>query len=236
MGGGRGQRAAPVSGRAGAVAEHRLLGVRWLSPSAYVLRLQRGALAFEPGQYVTLGVAGSTARREYSVYSGCGDRFLEVLIKQVEGGVVSHQLARLQPGAVLECDGPFGYFTIPPQRRAGPLLCIASGTGIAPFHSFARSYPRLDFRLLHGVRTAAERYDSKEYPADRYLPCLSRAAAADAPPGSYRGRVTDYLRDHPVPPGTACYLCGNSEMIFAAFDILKKQGIAGADLFAEVYF
>ena len=218
------------------MAEHRLLGVRWLSRSAYVLRLERGSLQFEPGQYVTLGVAGSTARREYSIYSGCRDPYLEVLIKQVEGGSVSRQLARLPAGAVLECDGPFGYFTIPPARRDGPLLFIASGTGIAPFHSFARSHPGLDYRLLHGIRTATERYDSAGYPADRYLPCLSRVAAADAPPGSYRGRVTDYLRGHPPAPGTACYLCGNSEMIFATFDLLKKQGIPGADLFAEVYF
>lgn len=218
------------------MAEHRLLGVRWLSPSAYVLRLARGALQFEPGQYVTLGVAGSTARREYSVYSGCGDPFLEVLIKQVEGGSVSRRLALLSGEAVLECDGPFGYFTIPPERRDGPLLFVASGTGVAPFHSFARSHPGLDYRLLHGVRTAAECYDSTHYPPDRYLPCLSRVAAEEAPRGSYRGRVTDWLSDHPVAPGTACYLCGNSEMIFAAFDILKRQGIPGADLFAEVYF
>lgn len=218
------------------MAEHRLLTVRWLSRSAYVLRLERGALAFEPGQYVTLGLAGSTARREYSIYSGCRDPFLEVLIKQVEGGAVSRQLARLAPGAVLECDGPFGYFTIAAARRAAPLLFIASGTGIAPFHSFVRSHPRLDYRLLHGVRTAAEQYDSAEYAPDRYLPCLSREAPADTPPAGYRGRVTDYLREHPAAAGTACYLCGNSEMIFAAFDLLKKQGIAGADLFAEVYF
>ena len=218
------------------MAEHRVLSIRTISPSAYVLRLERGNLAFAPGQYVTLGLAGSTARREYSVYSGCRDPFLEVLIKQVEGGTVSRQFARLPTGAVLDCDGPFGYFTIPPARRGGPLLFIASGTGIAPFRSFARSYPRLNFRLLHGVRTMTERYDSPEYPPERYLSCLSRVAAADAPRGSYRGRVTDYLRNHPVTPGTACYLCGNSEMIFAAFDILKKQGIAGADLFAEVYF
>ena len=218
------------------MAEHRVRGVRRLSASAYVLRLERGELAFEPGQYVTLGLAGSTARREYSVYSGRGDPFLEVLIKEVEGGSVSRQLARLAPGAVLDCDGPFGYFTIPAARRGEPLLFIASGTGIAPFRSFARSYPGLEYRILHGVRTASERYDSTEYPAERYLSCLSRVPAAAVPRHSYQGRVTDYLREHPVAPGTACYLCGNSEMIFAAFDILKKQGIAGADLFAEVYF
>ena len=37
-------------------------------------------------------------------------------------------------------------------------------------------------------------------------------------------------------PGTLCYLCGNSEMIFEAFDILKSGGIPSTDLFAEVYF
>ena len=218
------------------MAEHRVRSIRNVSPSAYVLRLERGALTFEPGQYVTLGLAGSTARREYSIYSGCDDTFLEVLIKQVQGGSVSRQLARLQPGAVLECDGPFGYFTIPQPRRSRPLLFVASGTGIAPFRSFTRSYPSLDYRILHGIRTAGERYDCAEYPPDRYLACLSRRPEAGAPAGSYQGRVTAFLRDRPVAPGTVCYLCGNSEMIFDAFDILKNQGVPSADLFAEVYF
>ena len=216
------------------VAEHRVQAIRRLSPSAYLLRLERGELAFEPGQYVTLGLPGSTARREYSIYSGSGDPFLEVLIKQVEGGTVSHQLARLAPGAALEVDGPFGYFLIPEAVRGRPLLFVASGTGIAPFHCFVRSYPGLDYRLLHGVRTASETYDRHCYPRDRYLACLSREAAATA--AGFAGRVTAYLRAHPAIPGTLCYLCGNSEMIFEAFDILKAAGIPGTDLFAEVYF
>ena len=215
------------------MTEHRVRALRRLSASAYVLRLERGELAFEPGQYVTLGLPGSTARREYSIYSGSADPYLEVLVKQVEGGSVSHQLARLAPGAAVEIDGPFGYFLVAPAARARPLLMVASGTGIAPFHCFARSYPDLDYRLLHGVRGAAETYDRGAYPAARYLPCLSREPA---PPGGFAGRVTAYLRQHPVAAGTLCYLCGNSEMIFEAFDILKSAGIPGTDLFAEVYF
>ena len=214
--------------------EHRVHSIRRLSPSAYVLRLERGALDFAPGQYVTLGLLGSTARREYSIYSGCDDPFLEVLIKQVEGGTVSHQLARLVPGAALEVDGPFGYFLIPEEARERPLLFVASGTGIAPFHCFIRSYAGLDYRLLHGVRTTTETYDRHCYPPDRYLACLSREpVAADA---GFAGRVTTYLDAHPTAPGTLCYLCGNSEMIFEAFDILKAGGISSTDLFAEVYF
>ena len=218
------------------MTEHRVRALRRLSPSAYVLRLERGGLAFEPGQYVTLGLPGSTARREYSIYSGSGDPFLEVLVKQVEGGAVSHQLARLAPGAVLELDGPFGYFLVAEAARSRPLLLVASGTGIAPFHCFTRSYPDLNYRLLHGVRTAAETYDRGVYPAGRYLACVSREPAAAPAPGWFRGRVTAYLRQHPAAAGTLCYLCGNSEMIFEAFDILKAAGIPSTDLFAEVYF
>ena len=216
------------------MAEHHVQSIRWVSPSAYVLRLERGDLKFEPGQYLTLGLPGSTARREYSIYSGSDDPFLEVLIKQVEGGTVSHHLARLTPGAALEVDGPFGYFLIPESARGRPFLFVASGTGIAPFHCFARSFPGLDYRLLHGVRTATETYDRHRYPHARYLACLSREpAATDA---GFAGRVTACLRARPATPGTLCYLCGNSEMIFEAFDILKAGGIPGTDLFAEVYF
>ena len=214
--------------------EHRVQSVRWLSPSAYVLRLERRELAFEPGQYLTLGLPGSTARREYSIYSGSSDPFLEVLIKQVEGGAVSHQLARLAPGAALECDGPFGYFTIAEPSRRRPLLFVASGTGIAPFHCFTRSYPDLDYHLLHGVRITTETYDRDRYPPAHYLACLSREPNSVG--SSFAGRVTAYLRAHPAAPGTRCYLCGNSEMIFDAFDILKAGGIPSSDLFAEVYF
>jgi ferredoxin--NADP+ reductase len=42
--------------------------------------------------------------------------------------------------------------------------------------------------------------------------------------------VTDYLREHPADPAWLCYLCGNCDMIYEAFDILRSQ------LFAEVYF
>ena len=128
-----------------------------------------------------------------------------MLIKQVEGGTVSHQLARLVPGAALEVDGPFGYFLIPEAARECPLLFVASGTGIAPFHCFARSYTGLDYRLLHGVRTATETYDRHCYPPDRYLACLSREpVTAD---GGFAGRVTAYL-DAPMPRRPArCAAC-----------------------------
>ncbi len=211
---------------------HRVREIRELSPSAYVLQMERGGLEFEPGQYINVGPQDSIAMREYSVYSGKDDDFLEVLIKEVEGGLVSRALRRVRVGDSVAVEGPFGFFLTDPEERArGRYLFIASGTGISPFHSLVRSYPEIDYTLLHGVRTLSERYEREAYDPARTIACLSREAGGD-----FSGRVTDYLREHPVDPASLCYLCGNCDMIYESFDILRSQGVAGSHLFAEVYF
>ena len=62
-----------------------------------------------------------------------------------------------------------------------------------------RSDPALDYLLLHGVRTLDDCYETEAYAADRYVPCVSRGS------GGYQGRVTDYLREHPVAASTPCF-------------------------------
>jgi ferredoxin--NADP+ reductase/benzoate/toluate 1,2-dioxygenase reductase subunit len=210
---------------------HRVLAVRELSTSAYVLRFERNGLEFSPGQYVNVGITGRHDVREYSVYSGVGDDAMEILVKEVEGGLVSQRLRRCRPGDELTVEGPFGFFTIAPQAlRERHFVLIGTGTGISPFHCFAASYPDLDYRVLHGVRAPAECYEHGVF-GGRVTSCVSRGRGGD-----FQGRVTDYLRSHPVEPGWLCYLCGNCDMIYEAFDILRSQGVPSRQLFAEVYF
>ena len=209
-----------------------LLERRELAHGSFVLRLERGDLDFEPGQYVILGPVGSIDRREYSVYSSPDDPYLELLIKEVPEGMVSRALRTTDPGSALEVEGPFGYFTIPEEyRRTRRFLFVATGTGIAPFHCFARAYPDLDYLLLHGVRYAAERHEHVRYPSDRYIACVTQERYGD-----YHGRVTRYLEQLAVEPDTLCYLCGNCDMIFEAFDILQHRGVDPENLHAEVYY
>ena len=211
---------------------HRVLSVRPISESAYVLRVDRKGLTFEPGQYINVGPYGSIAMREYSVYSGMDEDFLEILVKEVEGGVVSQALKKTNPGDPVALEGPFGFFLIDEeQRKNGKFLFIASGTGISPFHSFAKSYPELDYTLLHGVRRSSELYDREVFDPARFVSCVSREETGD-----FHGRVTDYLRANPAAPESLCYLCGNCDMIYEAFDILRSQGVSPDHLFAEVYF
>jgi ferredoxin/flavodoxin---NADP+ reductase len=209
---------------------HRLLWSRDLSRGAYVLRFTREGLDFAPGQHVTVGRAGSLATREYSVYSAPDEPYLEVLVKEVHGGLVSAALRRAEPGDPLDVEGPFGAFVLPDAPEAR-LVFVATGTGISPFHCFVLSRPGLDYRVLHGVRDAGDLYDREVFDQTRFVACLSRGEGGD-----YSGRVTGYLADHPQPPETRFYLCGSADMIYDAMAILRAQGVARPRIAVETYY
>lgn len=207
-------------------------GVRHLTESTYVLRFSRNGMDFNPGQHLVLGLPGSSELREYSIYSGIHDDFLEVLIKEVDEGVVSKQLKSIQPGDKLEVRGPYGFFlTESGITQPARLLFISSGTGIAPFHSYIQSNPDVDYKVIHGVRKMEEAYDIRHYKKDSLQVCTSRD-----PGGDFEGRLTDYLLEANIDTDRQVYLCGNSNMIFDAMDILRARGIPQRQIFTEVYF
>jgi ferredoxin--NADP+ reductase/benzoate/toluate 1,2-dioxygenase reductase subunit len=206
--------------------------IRHLTGSTYVLRFSRNEMQFKPGQHLVLGLPDSAEMREYSIYSGIHDDRLEILIKEVDHGLVSRQLKSIQPGEHLEVRGPYGFFLSDAAGRdAGNLLFLSSGTGIAPFHSYIKSYPDSDYRVILGVRHAGEAYDARDYKKDRLTVCTSRGEGGD-----YQGRLTDYLLETPLDPEVRVYLCGNSHMIYDAMDILHARGIPQKQIFTEVYF
>ena len=213
---------------------HRVLGRRDLSPSTFVLRFSREDLSFVPGQWINVGPPNKREQREYSIYSTPGDDFLEVLVKEIPDGLVSPALRRCRPDDRVEIEGPHGAFTLVEGTREAPrFLFCATGTGVSPFHCFARAIPGLDYRLLHGVRSLQDYSETEAFAPDRYVPCVSRGAAGT---GARSGRLTATLEKEPIDPGTFCYLCGNSDMIYEVYGILKHQGVSREHIFAEVYF
>ena len=112
-----------------------------------------------------------------------------------------------------------GYFRLDtPNRNGTGHYFIATGSGIAPFPSFVGSFETLNYRLLHGVRYAADRYDIETYSPERFTQCVSREEG-----GNFPGRVTDYIGQNPVDPDGLFYLCGNCDMLFEACDILVAK-------------
>ena len=212
---------------------YKVLNIRDLSPSTYILRLERKKLDFKPGQCFNLGLKGSGINREYSIYSGVDDSYLEFLIKEVKRGSVSPALRKVKSGDEVALHGPYGAFTISSDKAKKTLFTfIATGTGIAPFHSFVRTYPDLDYRIINGVRTAEERYEYNDYDRKRLTTCITR----DDCWSGFKGRVTDYLQQHYIDPTQIYFLCGNQGMIQKGYDLLRIKGVSGDQIFTEAFF
>jgi ferredoxin-NADP reductase len=212
--------------------KHTVLEIRNITPETFVLRLDRQDFQFEPGQYVVIRIPGQQKGREYSIFSGINDDYLDFLIREIPAGEFSRYLRHLTPGSELDLEGPKGYFILNEKTKQGyPTLLIASGTGISPFYSYVKSYPDLNYNVLHGVHFADEAYGREAFNSDRFVLCTSRHDKGD-----YFGRVTYYLKEHQVEKDTICYLCGNSEMIEEVTDILEKYGLPPENIRTEVFF
>jgi ferredoxin--NADP+ reductase/benzoate/toluate 1,2-dioxygenase reductase subunit len=206
--------------------------VREVSPDVFVLGFRPVAPAFRAGESVRVTLPGATVDRDYSLYSGERDPDWEILVREVAQGSLSPQLRACRPGDPLLVSQPGGGFVL--DRGTAHLrrhLFVATGTGIAPFRSMARSHPWLRYRVLHGVRTAADRHVPSDFAPGAYLPCVSREAGA-----GFHGRVTDLLRDLPLDPDTRVHLCGRNQMAYGAWKILRTRGIPEAHVAVEVYF
>lgn len=221
-----------VSGPSISTGFHKIRQIRFLTEETFVLRLDRGNMQFKAGQHIIVGLKGELNQREYSVYSGEKDDYIEILVREVLDGNVSLQLKHCNPGQLLQVNGPFGSFGLETfDMFSRKLVFISSGTGISPFHSFVRSYPGINYILLHGVRYKNEAYERNDYDPDRYILCTSKERN-----GGYKGRVTKFLPGYPVDPDMLFYVCGNNNMIYEVYHILIDKGIPAENIFSEVYF
>jgi ferredoxin--NADP+ reductase/benzoate/toluate 1,2-dioxygenase reductase subunit len=203
-----------------------------LTDATYVLKFSRNNMKFKPGQHVVTGLKNNKEFREYSIYSGVNDEDLEILVREVEDGMVSKTLRKLAPGSVIEVKGPYGFFMFNAQANSlRKFYFIASGTGIAPFHSFVRSFPKADYKIIHGIRNIEEAYGKEDFREGAYLSCTSKDTGGD-----YHGRLTEYLKEAEIEKDRMIYLCGNSNMILDAIDILQDKGFSDSQIFTEVYF
>jgi ferredoxin--NADP+ reductase/benzoate/toluate 1,2-dioxygenase reductase subunit len=211
---------------------HKIRQIRFLTEGTFVVSLDRGNMQFKAGQRIVAGLKGELNQREYSIYSGEKDDYLEILVREVIDGTVSKQLKHCNPGELLQVNGPFGSFGLETfDMISRKLVFIASGTGISPFHSFVRSYPGIDYIIFHGVRYNNEAYDRIEYDQHRYFLCASKEHD-----GGHNGRITKFLPHYPVDPDMLFYVCGNNNMIYEVYHILKDRDIPAENIFSEVYF
>jgi ferredoxin--NADP+ reductase len=150
----------------------------------------------------------------------------------VNEGKLTPSLSGLKAGDVLWSSVGFGKFT----GIESDAWWIAQGTGIAPFASMFRSGQTINKHLVHGGRFENSFYYSDEFEPvlkENYVRCCSREDV----PGTFHGRVTDYLNSlQSLSPEPMYYLCGSSEMVVEVRDILIKKGVPWKRIVGEIYF
>jgi len=211
---------------------HKIIQIRLLTERTFVLRMERGDMQFKAGQHIIVGLKGELNQREYSVYSGEKDDYIEILVREVLDGKVSLQLRQSSPGQFLQVNGPFGFFGLEKfDLFSRKFVFIASGTGISPFHSFVRSYQGINYTLIHGVRYIHEAYERTEYDPARYVLCTSKESY-----NGKKGRVTRFLTGFRADSDMLFYVCGNNNMIYEVYHILRDKGVPDEKIVSEVYF
>jgi len=215
----------------------QIIDRRWLSPTTFELGLRRpSAFIFQAGQFIRFRRDDITEimERDYSLIVAPSDPDIRLLVRDTAAGGYSTFLGKTEIGTALEFMGPLGYFTY--QSDARPAVFVATGTGIAPFVSMARSGIS-GFVLLHGVQTAVDLYYEAFFRrlALRYVPCLSITTDASSPRDAFHGRVTVFLADR-LPPGRYdFYLSGRREMIRDATLIIDDR-FSGSRVYSEIFY
>jgi ferredoxin-NADP reductase len=195
----------------------------------YFLIIEKSSIKFKPGQYVTISSSNLNEAREYSIYSSTNETNLVFLIKKLPGGIVSNYLYRVKKGDDLIISEPIGDFIIDNNQRKK--IFIATGTGIAPFHSYIMSVNDKNYILLHGVRDARSFYSYNSYNADNIISCTSKSND-----GKFNGRVTKYIDNHSyiINEDFDYYLCGNFSMISEVSKILSSKGVK--NIKSEIFY
>lgn len=209
---------------------HLVLANTRVGQGSYILRVERGDGTVRAGQCFSVGTADTAINREYSIYSGEDDPYIEFLIRRVDDGILTPRLALLEPGDSVYVAGPFGAFCIDETRRQRSFVFVATGTGVAPFHSFVRSYPQLDYQLFWGVRDESDLVGLDLYATPRMHTAVSRSVNRP------RQRVTDALLTARLSTDAYYYLCGNRSMIVDVTRLLRDKGIPGGNIFMETFF
>ncbi len=201
-------------------------------------------LAFTPGQYAQLTFQGSPTR-DYSMASGPGERELKFHIRRVPGGAATERIhALLKLGDIVLVEGPFG-FSYLREQHAGPILCVAGGSGLAPIKGIVEAAIALGMKqpihVYFGVRSDRDLYlvDHFEELAQRYPNLTFTPVLSDAPfGGRWRtGFVTDAVaEDLQDFDGWKAYVAGPPPMVEAAMQISTARGLRSEDLHADVFF
>jgi ferredoxin-NADP reductase len=208
------------------------------TPRARLVRLDLNGQPFHytAGQAAMIGAHGQSELRPYSMAAAAEDArrdgWLEFLVGIDESGHPGPHLP-LQPGALLDVEGPVGTFTFPPDPVERRFVFIAGGTGIAPLRAMlhhALAIPHRDIGLFYSARTP------DEFAFQSELHALAQAGeialrqtvtrANEMVWSGARGRLDRAALSELVhDPATLCFVCGPPALVADMPGVLGELGI-----------
>jgi len=206
------------------------------------------------GQYAELATPGVKRARSYSYAKAPRDEGpgeFTFYVRLVPKGEHTEWLfAEDRSGCEVTVTGPFGSFYL--REGAGPMLCVAGGSGLAPIKALledaAHEKIKRDVIFLFGARTQKDLYCLEEIQAIKqrwagnafeFVPVLSHEAEDSDWTGA-RGFVTDYLKRAYIDQGVDVssyqgYLCGPPPMIDAAIPVMNQAGIGNERIYFDKF-
>jgi len=215
-----------------------------LPPRSLWQRLtSQGFARFEAGDLLGIVPKGSTVPRFYSLASSRADGFIEICVRQHEGGLCSGQLTTMTSGesvaAFLRRNPDFR-----PAPGRAPVILIGAGTGIGPLAGFVRAnHKRRPMHLFFGARTPTSDllYDEEllNWQSAGQLATLTTAYSRQEPHHYVQdslkinaGRILQLLTG-----GAQIMVCGGREMAAGVretlAEMLSASGQSPATLKAE---
>ena len=238
----------------------RLIGSRMLAPSVRHLEFARDdglPLDFVPGQFIQVHFNypdGTATKRSYSLATmhdhalGAGEA-VEIAVSYVAGGAATALFTALDEGQQIQASGPYGRFCLGAADANRRYLLIGTGTGVTPYRAMLPQLRQVmaardvEVVLLFGARTPEELIYGEDFyafaavnPGLRFVPCFSRELPANPHADVRRGYVQDALAEFaPDAEADVAYLCGNPNMVDAAFEALKLAGLPVPHIRREKY-
>ena len=212
--------------------------VRPATPRARTVIIDLGSASFPyvAGQAIYLGVHGSNQRRPYSIAEApeesARDHSVELLVGVDAEGKPGGGL-RLEPGTLMDLEGPVGRFTFPSAPAERRFLFIAGGTGIAPLRAMlhhALHVPHDAIGLLFSARTPGEFAYEQEFRSlavAREIELELRVTREVSHGWSgVRGRLgRDDLAPLVHDQATLCFICGPPALVDEMPRILADLGV-----------
>ncbi|GGP25296.1 FAD-binding oxidoreductase [Silvimonas amylolytica] len=190
-----------------------------LSPDVRVLGLKpEQRFSFEPGQHLVVTLQDGPSRCYSMARAPNGDGTIELHIRRRTGGAFSDRgISQIGVGQHVGISGPLGDFRFP--AGDGPVVMLATGTGIAPFLAMLEQQLPLNttrpITLYWGGRSSADLYAR-----DRLLAWQEQYVHFGFVPVT-RETTSRYvqdlaLREMSCPQATHVLACGSPQMVEAA--------------------